>query len=113
MSKTILSWTRDERGKVTNRHPSDICNALTAKTGGTTTHYVMEIYIYEIPKEDSSTVRQAREDTQPSDRQHLHSPVCQIRRMGGGLYDNHGQHTMILEVYEAKEDRKIQQLSER
>lgn len=31
----------------------------------------------------------------------------------GGLYDNHGQHTMILEVYEAQEDRKIQQLSER
>lgn len=44
---TVLSWSRDEKGKVVDRHPTDICNTITVFAGGgygTTTPYVLEIY---------------------------------------------------------------------
>ncbi len=51
--KTILSWSRDSHGKVIDRHPTSICNAITTMSGGghsgpyglgNTTPYVMEVY---------------------------------------------------------------------
>lgn len=45
--KTVLSWSRDEKGRVINRHPTDICNAITGFAGGgygNTTPYVMQIW---------------------------------------------------------------------
>lgn len=51
--KTILSWSRDSKGKTRDRHPTNICNAITSMVGGgrqaeygigNTTPYVMEVY---------------------------------------------------------------------
>lgn len=54
--KTIIGWSRDSHGNVTDRHPMRTSNAITTFSGGgrkgndgmgNTTPYVQEIY--EIP----------------------------------------------------------------
>ncbi|MBQ0073144.1 MAG: hypothetical protein KBT34_02995 [Prevotella sp.] len=43
--KIILGWSRDQKGKVVNRHPVKSVNCLTTFTGGsfgTAVQYVLE-----------------------------------------------------------------------
>ena len=51
--RTVLGWSRDKKGKIRNRHPSDICNAITSMCAGghsgedglgNTTPYILEVY---------------------------------------------------------------------
>lgn len=38
----VLGWTRDEKGNVTNRHPVEVANAVTAAKRDNTQNYVIE-----------------------------------------------------------------------
>ncbi|MBO5369011.1 DNA cytosine methyltransferase [Methanocorpusculum sp.] len=38
----VLGWTRDEKGNVTDRHPVDVANAVTAAKRDNTQNYVIE-----------------------------------------------------------------------
>ena len=42
MDQQVLGWTRDEKGKVINRHPVEVANTVVADKGGNTQNFVVE-----------------------------------------------------------------------
>jgi len=45
----VLGWTRNEKGEITDRHPVNVANCVTAAKRDNTQNYVMEPTIYGLP----------------------------------------------------------------
>ena len=78
MEQSVLGWSRDEHGNVTDRHPVDVANCVTSEKGSNMQNYVKEQILLNGDSEGNASTITTGHDC----ASHITEPVGGHRQMG-------------------------------